>query len=74
LDDHHPQPDECDYLDQVVLVCIHDGQVGLPMYPGIATGLPPKEHHDSTWYAATAPWPTVVPSPKVSSAWTRRPP
>ncbi|GLY80586.1 hypothetical protein Airi01_088530 [Actinoallomurus iriomotensis] len=50
LDGHHPQPDECDYLDQVVLVRIHGGQVGLPMYPRIAAGLPPKEHRDSTWY------------------------
>jgi hypothetical protein len=51
LGDHHPEPDVCDYLDQVVLVRIHDGQVSLPMYPGIAAGLPTKEKRDSTWYA-----------------------
>ncbi|MEV6021606.1 hypothetical protein [Streptomyces sp. NPDC052036] len=50
LDDHQPEPDLCDYLDQVVLVRVNDGHVYLPMYPGVAAGLPGAEQ-DGTWYA-----------------------
>ncbi|MEV0401078.1 hypothetical protein [Actinoallomurus sp. NPDC050550] len=51
LRDHHPEPDVCDHLDQVVLARVHDGQVEMPMYPGIAAGLPAAEQRDGTWYA-----------------------
>lgn len=47
---HRPGPDACDYLDHVVLVRTHGGQVGLPVYPGIAAGLP-AEQCTGTWHA-----------------------
>jgi hypothetical protein len=45
-----PAPDQCDYLDQVVVVRTLDGQVDLPAYPGIAAGLPDHERA-GVWYA-----------------------
>ncbi|SEM68373.1 hypothetical protein [Streptacidiphilus jiangxiensis] len=45
-----PEPDQRDHLDQVVLVRSVDGEVGLPMYPAIAAGLPAGEQA-GTWYA-----------------------
>ncbi|MGW7362081.1 hypothetical protein ACWGI8_01330 [Streptomyces sp. NPDC054841] len=50
LDCEDPSPDQCDYLDQVVLVRTLDGQVDLPSYPVIAAGLPSDEQ-TGTWYA-----------------------
>jgi hypothetical protein len=47
---HQPESDLCDYLDQVVLVRVHDGRVGLPVYPGVAAGLPAAEQR-GTWHA-----------------------
>ncbi|MEU2357691.1 hypothetical protein ABZ599_32750 [Streptomyces misionensis] len=43
LSEHQPDPDLCDYLDQIVLVRLHDGHVDLPVYPGVAAGLPAAE-------------------------------
>jgi hypothetical protein len=48
-----PEPDLCDYLDQVLLVRVHDDRVDLPMYPNVAAGLPAAEQH-GTWYAVRA--------------------
>ncbi|MGW1496394.1 hypothetical protein [Streptomyces sp. NPDC002402] len=50
LSKHQPGPDLCDYLDQIVLVRVHDGQVDLPAYPGVAAGLPAAEQR-GTWHA-----------------------
>nr|WP_095877660.1 hypothetical protein [Streptomyces sp. TLI_235] len=47
---HQPQPDRCDYLDQVVLVPVRDDLVGLPVYPAVAAGLPATEQNGS-WHA-----------------------
>ncbi|MBV9023889.1 MAG: hypothetical protein JO362_08875 [Streptomycetaceae bacterium] len=50
LSQNQPEPDLCDYLDQIILVREHDGHVGLPMYPNVAAGLPATEQR-GTWYA-----------------------
>ncbi|WP_432120093.1 hypothetical protein [Streptomyces sp. bgisy032] len=47
---HQPESDLCDYLDQAVLVRVHDGHIGLPVYPGVAAGLPAAEQR-GTWHA-----------------------
>ncbi|MEU1595100.1 hypothetical protein ABZ468_20020 [Streptomyces sp. NPDC005708] len=49
LGNHQLQSDVCDHLDQVILVRVHDGQVDLPMYPGVAAGLPAAEQL-GTWH------------------------
>ncbi|MFD7924005.1 hypothetical protein ACFV3R_32970 [Streptomyces sp. NPDC059740] len=50
LSEHQPEPDLCDYLDQIVLVRLHDGHVDLPVYPGVAAGLPAAEQ-SGAWHA-----------------------
>lgn len=50
LSHHQPESDQCDYLDQVVLVRGWDGRVHPPVYPAIAAGLPATEQ-TGTWYA-----------------------
>ncbi|MBV9025223.1 MAG: hypothetical protein JO362_15850 [Streptomycetaceae bacterium] len=50
LSEHQPESDLCGYLDQVVLVRVHDDTVALPVYPAVATGLPATEQRGS-WYA-----------------------
>lgn len=35
---HRPEPDQCDSLDQVVLVPTVDGRVDLPVHPPVAAG------------------------------------
>ncbi|KUL27338.1 hypothetical protein [Streptomyces regalis] len=47
---HQPESDLCDYLDQVVLVRVHDSHISLPLYPGVAAGLPAAEQR-GTWHA-----------------------
>lgn len=54
-----PEPDSCDYLDQIFMVRTHDGVVHLPTYPGVAAGLQPKEQQ-GTWYAVRADGPNEV--------------
>jgi hypothetical protein len=50
LDANRPEPDRCDYLDQVVLVRAMGGRVDLPMHPRVAAGISPQEQR-GTWYA-----------------------
>lgn len=54
-----PEPDSCDYLDQIFLVRVHDDRVHLPMYPSVAASLPPLEQQ-GTWHAVRADGPTEV--------------
>lgn len=49
LKEHQPEPDQSDYLDQVVLVRARAGTVDLPFYPAVAAGLP-AEQQSGTWY------------------------
>ncbi|MBX7555426.1 hypothetical protein K1Y78_47990 [Streptomyces sp. tea 10] len=48
-----PQPDTCDYVDQIFLVRAHDGHVLLPMYPGVAAGLSGPDRRGN-WYVIRA--------------------
>ncbi len=56
LDANSPQPDECDYLDRVLIIRHHDGQLFLPMKPETAAALPTSEHAGQ-WYAVRADFP-----------------
>lgn len=47
LREHQPEPDVCDYLDQVVLLRTGNGQPDLPAYPAIAAGLPAHQQQGS---------------------------
>jgi hypothetical protein len=47
---NQPEPDQSNYLDQVVLVRAQDGVVDLPVYPSVAAGLPAAQQ-GGTWYA-----------------------
>ena len=51
LNANRPEPDQCDYLDQVVLVRSVDGQADLPMHPRVAAGLSPQQQRGGTWHA-----------------------
>lgn len=50
LSEHQPEPDVCDYLDQVVLVRTYDGHTDLPVYPAIAASLSAHQQQ-GTWHA-----------------------
>lgn len=50
LNQNQPEPDLCDYLDQVLLVRAHDDRVDPAVYPGVAAGLPAAEQR-GVWYA-----------------------
>ncbi|WDO08520.1 hypothetical protein ME763_24395 [Streptomyces murinus] len=54
-----PEPDTCDYLDQIFVIRVHDGRIHLPMYPAIAASLP-KEEQPGTWHAVRADGPYEV--------------
>ncbi|MFR0355235.1 hypothetical protein [Streptomyces sediminimaris] len=50
LEANRPEPDRCDYLDQVVLVRAVDGRVDLPVHPRVAAAFSPQQQR-GTWYA-----------------------
>ncbi|MET9116017.1 hypothetical protein ABZX38_17675 [Streptomyces longwoodensis] len=50
LNANQPEPDRCDYLDQVVLIRSMDNKVDLPVHPQVAAGLSPQQQR-GTWYA-----------------------
>ncbi|MFJ5309739.1 hypothetical protein [Streptomyces sp. NPDC088350] len=53
LRENDPQPDICDYMDQVFLVRVHDGHVLLPTEPGVAAGFSGPDRLGN-WYAIRA--------------------
>lgn len=53
LRENDPQHDTCDYVDQVFLVRVRDGQVLLPMNPVVAAGMGDPDRQ-GTWYAVRA--------------------
>jgi hypothetical protein len=53
LRENDPQPDTCDYVDQVFLVRVRDGQALQPMTPAVAAGLDGPDR-SGTWYAIRA--------------------
>lgn len=54
---YQPAPDCCDYLDQLVFVRVEDdGQVGLPIYGGIAARLT-DAWRDGVWHAVQVDYP-----------------
>ncbi|MYS91649.1 MULTISPECIES: hypothetical protein [Streptomyces] len=46
--DHQAESDLCDYLLQTVLVRVHEGHIGLPVYPGVETAVDAQR---GTWHA-----------------------
>ncbi|MFD8560626.1 hypothetical protein ACFV1N_25415 [Streptosporangium canum] len=54
--EHHPEPDECDYLDRIFLLRHDSAGLYLPMRPSVAAALPPADR-PGHWYAVTADHP-----------------
>ncbi|GAB3987300.1 hypothetical protein GCM10029978_105530 [Actinoallomurus acanthiterrae] len=54
---HHPQPDECEYLDRIFVIRLDENEIYLPMRPSVAVALPEGERA-GTWYAIKADDPT----------------
>lgn len=55
LQEKDPQPDTCDYVDQVFLVRVRDGKVLQPMNPAVAAGLDGPDR-SGTWHTIRADW------------------